>query len=135
MLSGAHNFRSLQTNAPGSNVMIRKLALSAVAVASLAACASAPHQTAQPIISSTASRPLSAIVVSQCGLAVALYIQLDPTHLLRADSRQSDLFAAVDGQQQQTGAGPMPWDQAYSLAGSAVLTSHVLLPCTDGPST
>lgn len=80
-----------------------------------------------------APRPLSAIAVTRCGLAVALYVQLDATHLLRADPRQSDMFTAVDGEQRQDSAGPMKWDDAYKLAQQAVLTSHVLLPCTDGP--
>lgn len=92
----------------------------------------------QPIVTlkgdgTVSPRPLSAVVVTSCGLAVALYIQLDATHLLRADPRQSDMFTAVNGEQRQDSAGPMKWDDAYALAQSAVLTSHVLLPCTDGP--
>jgi hypothetical protein len=82
-----------------------------------------------------APRPLSAVVVTSCGLAVALFIQLDATHLLRADPRQSDIFTAVNGEQRQDTAGPMKWDDAYKLAQSAVLSSHVVLPCTDGPQT
>jgi hypothetical protein len=78
--------------------------------------------------------PLSAIAVSQCGLAVALFIQLDATHLLRADPRQSDLFVAVDGKMVQQTAGPMEWKDAFALAQSAVITTHVLLPCTQGPT-
>lgn len=77
-------------------------------------------------------RPLSAIVVTSCSMAVALYIQLDATHLLRADPRQSDMFTAVNGEQRQDNAGPMKWADAYKLAQSAVLTSHVVIPCTDG---
>lgn len=76
--------------------------------------------------------PLSAIAVSQCGLAVALFVQLDATHLLRADPRQSDMFVAVDGKMQQTKAGPMEWKDAFKIAESAVITTHVTLPCTEG---
>jgi hypothetical protein len=83
----------------------------------------------------TTPRPLSAIAVSQCGLAVALFIQLDALHLFRADPRQSDLFVAVNGEMLQTTAGPMEWKTAYKLAENAVLTTHVVIPCTDGPST
>lgn len=95
-----------------------------------------PGELATPATPPTAApRPLSAVVVTSCGLAVALYIQLDATHLLRADPRQSDIFTAVNGEQRQDTAGPMKWDDAYALAQTAVLTSHVLLPCTDGPTT
>jgi hypothetical protein len=73
--------------------------------------------------------PLSAIAVSQCGLAVALFIQLDDKHLMRADPRQSDLFTNVDGHQVQSTAGPMKWEDAIGLASKAVLSSHVTLPC------
>lgn len=75
--------------------------------------------------------PLSAVVVTNCGLAVALFIQLDATHLMRADPRQSDMFTAVDGKMVQSTAGPMPWEEAYKLAQAAVLSSHVVIPCTD----
>lgn len=78
--------------------------------------------------------PLSAIVVTSCGLAVSLFIQLDATHLLRADPRQSDMFTAVDGKQVQSQAGPMKWDDAFVLAKQAVLSTNVTLPCTEVPS-
>lgn len=78
--------------------------------------------------------PLSAIVVTQCGLAVSLFIQLDATHLLRADPRQSDMFTAVDGKQVQSQAGPMKIDEAMVLAKAAVLSTNVTLPCTEGPT-
>lgn len=78
--------------------------------------------------------PLSAIVVTQCGLAVSLFIQLDATHLLRADPRQSDMFTAVNGKQVQSQAGPMKIDDAMVLAKAAVLSTNVTLPCTDGPT-
>lgn len=77
--------------------------------------------------------PLSAVVVTSCGLAVALFIQLDATHLMRADPRQSDMFTAVDGKMVQSQAGPMPWDDAYKLALAAVLSSNVVIPCTEHP--
>lgn len=78
--------------------------------------------------------PLSAIAVTQCGLAVSLFIQLDATHLLRADPRQSDMFTNVDGKMVQSQAGPMTIDQALTIAERAVLSTHVVLPCTDGPT-
>lgn len=108
----------------------------AVVVSLCAACASTPAPQADVVLpsDSTVPRPLSAVVVTECGLAVALFVQLDPTHLLRADPRQSDLFTAIEGQQQQSGAGPMPWTQAYELAASATLSSHVVMPCRDDPS-
>lgn len=96
-------------------------------------CATNPVTTVHPDGIVT-PRPLSAVVVTSCSMAVALFIQLDATHLLRADPRQSDMFTAVDGQMVQTQAGPIPWDDAYKLAQSAVLSSHVVIPCTDGPS-
>lgn len=104
------------------------------AVASLCACTSIP-KTDVVVADNSVSRPLSAIAVSQCGLAVALFIQLDSTHLLRADPRQSDLFTSANGQPQQSTAGPMEWSKAYELASSAPISSHVTIPCTDGPST
>lgn len=112
-----------------------------LAALALTACVSSPHpdpiesSESQVLVSNTIPRPLSAVAVTQCGLAVALYIQLDASHLLRADPRQSDLFTAVDGQQKQSQAGPMKWEDAYQLAGEAVLSSHVQLPCTDDPTT
>lgn len=78
--------------------------------------------------------PLSAIAVSQCGLAISLFVQLDATHLLRADPRQSDMFTAVNGKMVQSTAGPMKWEDALLLAKSAVLSTNVTLPCTDVPS-
>lgn len=80
-------------------------------------------------------RPLSAIVVTQCGLAVSLFVQLDATHLLRADPRQSDMFTAKNGEQVQSQAGPMKIDDAMMLAKAAVLSTNVTLPCTDDPVT
>lgn len=105
------------------------------AVASLCACTSIPKTDVVVTPGSDDTRPLSAIAVSQCGLAVALFIQLDSTHLLRADPRQSDLFTSSNGQPQQSTAGPMEWSKAYTLAQSAPISSHVTIPCTDGPST
>lgn len=95
-----------------------------------------PGELAAPATAPAAApRPLSAVVVTSCGLAVALYIQLDATHLLRADPRQSDMFTAVDGVQHQGIAGPMKWNDAYTLAQTAVLTSNVQLPCNEEPTT
>lgn len=79
--------------------------------------------------------PLSAIAVSQCGGAIALFVQLDATHLFRADPRQSDMFVAENGRMQHHLAGPLPWKEAIALAERAVLTSHVTLPCTEAPTT
>ena len=107
-----------------------RTALLVTMTAALMACMSNREIVVKP----NAPRPLSAIVVSECGFAVSLFIQLDATHLLRADPRQSDLFTAVHGKQKQSGAGPMSWDEAYRIASSAVLTTHVTLPCSDGPA-
>lgn len=101
-------------------------------------CANAIASAAEPITTlhpdgTVTPAPLSAIAVSQCGLAVALFIQLDATYLLRADPRQSDLYAIVDGKQRLTSAAPMKWADAYALAQKAALSTHVVLPCTDGP--
>jgi len=112
--------------------MTSRLIVVGAAVAMLYGCASVPDT--EVIVKPESSRPLSAVAVTQCGLAVALFVQLDESHMLRADPRQSDLFTAVDGQQRQSTAPPMAWDKAYQLAGSAVLSSHVILPCTDKPS-
>lgn len=76
-------------------------------------------------------KPLSAIVVTQCGGALALFIQLDATHLMRADPVQSDLFTNVNGKMVQGTAPPMKWDDAYNMALQAVLSSHVIVPCTE----
>lgn len=93
-------------------------------------CASAfsaePMRPGEPAIP---EHPLSAIAVTQCGGALALFIQLDPNHLLRADPRQSDLFTNVNGHMVQSTAAPMKWDDAYELATRAVITTHVLVPC------
>lgn len=77
--------------------------------------------------------PLSAIAVTNCGMAIALFIQLDADHLFRADPRQSDMFTAVKGKMVQSTAPPMEWRVAYALAEKAILSSHVVTPCTDGP--
>jgi hypothetical protein len=97
----------------------------------LRAPAGSPVIAAMHTDGTVSPRPLSAVVVSQCNLAVALYIQVDATHLLRADPRQSDVFTAVNGEQRQTQGGPLPWDDAIKLAQAAVLTSRVVLPCVD----
>lgn len=112
---------------------MKRLIVASVLALALAACATTPTQHAD-LNSVGTARPLSAIAVSQCGLAVALYVQLDATHLLRADPRQSDLFVATDGQMQSQHAPPMKWEDAFALAQKAAITSHVLLPCTDGPT-
>jgi hypothetical protein len=72
---------------------------------------------------------------NHCLASIALFIQLDSTHLLRADPRQSDLFGVgSDGKMKQQTAGPIAGDDAYKLALSAPISSHVTLPCTDGPN-
>lgn len=93
----------------------------------ISGCATVP-------VSAKAPAPLSAIAVTQCGLAVSLFIQLDANHLFRADPRQSDLFTNVGGKMQQAPAAPMAWKDAYELAGKATLSTHVVIPCTDGPT-
>lgn len=107
----------------------------AVVVSLCAACASIPKNDVVVSPDNTVTRPLSAIAVSQCGMAVALFIQLDSTHLLRADPHQSDLFTSSNGQPQQSTVGPMEWSKAYDLASTAPISSHVVIPCMDGPST
>jgi hypothetical protein len=79
-------------------------------------------------------KPISAIVVTNCGLAVALFVQLDQYNLFRADPRQSDLFTNVDGKMIVTHGAGMPWDEAYTLAASAILSSNVVIPCNEGPT-
>jgi hypothetical protein len=101
----------------------------------LAARADSPLRPAAVTLNLAGLKPLSAVAVSECGMAVALFIQLDSTHLLRADPRQSDLFGVgPDGKMEQQTAGPIAWDDAYKLALSAPISSHVTLPCTDGPN-
>lgn len=80
-------------------------------------------------------KPLSAIMVSQCGGALALFIQVDANHLLRADPRQSDVFANVDGKMEQSTVGPLEWGLAYSVAAQAVITTHVVVPCDSKEAT
>lgn len=80
-------------------------------------------------------KPLSAIMVSQCGGALALFIQVDANHLLRADPRQSDVFSNVDGKMEQSTVGPLEWGLAYSVAAQAVITTHVVVPCDSKETT
>lgn len=80
-------------------------------------------------------KPLSAIMVSQCGGALALFIQVDANHLLRADPRQSDLFSNTDGKMVQSTVGPLEWGLAYSVAAQAVITTHVVVPCDSKETT
>ena len=111
-----------------------KTSISALAAALLVCgCASVqPKLESSPQVKDV--KPISAIVVSECGSAVALYIQLDQYNLFRADPKQSELFTNKDGEMVHTYGAPMPWGEAYDLAGKAVLSSHVVLPCRDGPS-
>ena len=100
------------------------------------ACTTAPYRNLEmPKPAAAVDAPLSAIAVSQCGQAVALFIQLDETHLFRADPRQSDMFVADAGRARHENAGPMKWEDAAALAERAVLSSHVTLPCTEAPTT
>lgn len=80
-------------------------------------------------------KPLSAIMVSQCGGALALFIQVDANHLLRADPRQSDVFSNVDGKMEQSTVGPLEWGLAYNVAAQAVITTHVVVPCDSKEAT
>lgn len=80
-------------------------------------------------------KPLSAIMVSQCGGALALFIQVDANHLLRADPRQSDLFSNVDGKMQQSTWQSMEWGLAFGVASQAVITTHVVVPCDSKEAT
>lgn len=80
-------------------------------------------------------KPLSAIMVSQCGGALALFIQVDANHLLRADPRQSDVFVNVDGKMEQSTVGPLEWGLAYNVAAQAVITTHVVVPCDSKEAT
>jgi hypothetical protein len=84
-------------------------------------CATAPTVTPdakfEPVAKIKDVRPISAIVVTECGLAVALYIQLDQYNLFRADPKQSELFTDNDGKAVHMFGAPMPWNEAYELAG------------------
>jgi len=100
-------------------------------LATMVGCASVKSVTAPKIKD---VRPISAIVVSQCGEALALYIQLDANNLFRADPKQSELFTNKADEMVHSFGAPMPWDEAYDLASKAVLSSHVVIPC-DGYGT
>ena len=107
---------------------MKKIIVSALAVLIVSGCAAV-----KPVPRIKDVRPISAVVVSQCGLALALYIQLDSNNLFRADPKQSELFTNNDGDMVHTFGDPMAWDEAYELASKAVLSSHVTVPCPDGP--
>lgn len=97
-------------------------------------CACATHPVGPPARS--VGRPLSAIAVSACGKAYALFVQLDATHMLRSDPRQSDLFtASPDGHMTEQKGPSLEWATALHLAESASIQTHVVLPCTDGLAT
>lgn len=79
------------------------------------------------------SQPLSAIMVSQCGKALAVFVQVDATHLLRADQQQTDIFVG-DGDytnMKQVTSAPLKFDEALKLAESASIQTHVAVKCDE----
>lgn len=96
----------------------------------VAGCATAPpSKPATPAVRA----PIAAVVVSNRGKSVALYVITDPTHMLLFAGSDSALFEAVAPgvAPKVTHVDSVPFDTAYALAQRAPLTSHVVLPCRD----
>ncbi len=83
------------------------------------------------------STPLAAFVFAQCGGALALYVIVDSTHVLRFDPKQTSIFTLdASGKMAETDGPPTDFKQALDLAATAPITSHVTAPCnTPGEST
>jgi peroxiredoxin family protein len=77
-------------------------------------------------------QPISAVAVSTCGKAVAIFVTFDKKHMLRFDARSSTLFVVQDdGTVSETRSPAAPIEAVTQIAASAAMTSHVVLPCTE----
>lgn len=100
-------------------------------VGSFTGCATVPPPKA-PAAAARAV-PIAAVVVTNCGKAVALYVVTDDKHMILFAGSDSVLFDAVGPGivPKATHAESVPFDAALALAQRAPLTSHVVMPCQD----
>lgn len=88
-------------------------------------CASAPpSKLAQ-------ANPLSAVEVSTCGKSIALFVTMDPKHMILFQGGYTALYDAVGPgiPPVEKHTDPAAFQQALELANRAPLASHVVVPC------
>lgn len=109
-----------------------KLSMWLLVLSLLASCAGSP-KIAAPSAAVADERPLAAIALTSCGKAIAMFVFTDPTHMLRSDARQSDVFTAKPdgtGASQTTGES-LPWEKMYEFALKAPIQTNAVVPCQD----
>jgi hypothetical protein len=97
---------------------MRKLTVGIVALA-LGACATV--KPAKPI----ETAPIAAINVSVCGGSAALFVVVDPHHVVRFDQKQTSVLTAGD----ERTSPPTDFKKALELANQSPITTNVTLPC------
>lgn len=85
-----------------------------------------------PDVQATPSAPLSAVAVKcveDSGL-IALYVQMDATHLFRFDPKQTSILAASPaGEMKETDGAPIELQKAMEIAQTAVIQTAISVPC------
>ncbi len=73
--------------------------------------------------------PIAAFDFIQCGGALALFVIVDPTHVIRFDQKQTTIFTIENGKMTETNGPPTPFSQALQIAETAGITSNAIAPC------
>lgn len=97
-----------------------------VTLLALFGCASAPPAKPAP-----AAHPLSAVEISTCGKSIALFVTMDPKHMILFQGGYTALYDAVGPGMPplEKHTDPVDFQQALDLASRAPLASHVVVPC------
>jgi len=78
-------------------------------------------------------QPLAAFALGQCSKALALFVVIDAEHVVRFSQAQTSMFVkGPDGKVTEHVGPPTDFSEAYRLAQSAAIISHVEAPC-DNP--
>lgn len=106
------------------------LIMAAIFILSITAgCATPPKPVTTSPDEKVVTAPIAAINLSKCDGSVALYVIIDPTHVVRFDQNQTTIFTLDHGQVTETAGPPTPYANALDLAQSAGITSHANVPC------
>lgn len=104
--------------------------MAALLITALIGCAAPEPKRVEASPDEKVISPIAAFDFSQCGGALALYVIVDTTHVLRFDPKQTTIFAAgPDGKVTESSGPPTPFEQALKIAESAGITSNTIAPC------
>lgn len=102
---------------------ITGFALILLAAACLPGCVTAPSQP-------TPAKPLVTVAVTQCGGLVAMYIVLDPTHMIRASAKELTTFLIdARGQVTEQHHEPLDFNALMALGQTSLIATRVEMAC------